>query len=504
MAFRKLHATGFQRRHGYEYQPIDYESALWQFHFSGPGTASLLPPPFMVASAIEELKQSKWGETVEIVPGEADPYCADYARRQGLAILSNDSDMAVYDLGGQGCVLLLQSLERKFVADETQLGALCLFPAQIAKRLHLPGLKSIAFERSVDSSIGLAGIIHRARDQSRISKLSTQYNAFTSKYDLSSKAVQVGSAFSSPESNIDPRVAELLAQILATRMQQSDTAAENWHVYLPFLFEDPSRDAAWTYGAAIRQAAYSLLGTLSSPEATRSQVYEFYRKGTRIAEAHTHVLQYQFLRALIVDICGHFRASIGRLPEGFPLPLAWTLFALREISKQKQSTGKAPPSEDLVWRLLGLVEKSPESTWEDIHLSACIQSVLYSVRILKQSAALLIVRSELHHAGVQEVHDLLQSLPDVVDLMTSPKELASQILAVNLPGAEVAEATLRKAGDASQLCREQGVHHDLANMLVAQSCMSDSKAEKYQRKRKTSTNQRLIGNPFGILVTDTP
>ncbi|KAI3000604.1 hypothetical protein CBS147346_6958 [Aspergillus niger] len=57
------------------------------------------------------LSDFPWGDAVVMVPGEADTYCAHVARLTGCAILTNDSDLLLHDLGKRGSVVLLDSIE---------------------------------------------------------------------------------------------------------------------------------------------------------------------------------------------------------------------------------------------------------------------------------------------------------------------------------------------------------------------------------------------------------
>lgn len=92
-----------------------------------PSLKFLPPPPFMVPAAIEHLRsylprasdsaaphprplQPGWS-LVHMAAAEADPYCALHARRTGAAILTSDSDLLAYDLGPNGSVVFLNTLE---------------------------------------------------------------------------------------------------------------------------------------------------------------------------------------------------------------------------------------------------------------------------------------------------------------------------------------------------------------------------------------------------------
>ncbi|MBE7179732.1 MAG: hypothetical protein INR71_00735 [Terriglobus roseus] len=74
-----------------------------------PSHLRLLPPaPFVVPAVIEALRESGYRDVVRVVPGEADPYCAEDVRLHGGFVVTGDSDLLVYDLGQVGGVVFLQ------------------------------------------------------------------------------------------------------------------------------------------------------------------------------------------------------------------------------------------------------------------------------------------------------------------------------------------------------------------------------------------------------------
>ena len=69
-------------------------------------------PPFLVPAVIEALRNSQdWAPLIQVVPGEADTYCAQDVRQNGGIVLTSDSDLLVQDLGADGRVSFFWDVE---------------------------------------------------------------------------------------------------------------------------------------------------------------------------------------------------------------------------------------------------------------------------------------------------------------------------------------------------------------------------------------------------------
>jgi XPG domain containing len=318
-----------------------------------PASLRLLPaPPFMVPAAIEYLQprlkspvsvstptssgtaispQSPLpcSPIIQIVPGEADTYCAFHAKKTGAAILTSDSDLLAYDLGDEGSVILFPSLEistPSSLGDEDK-----KLQVLLGTRYHTPSLTSnlgisctlqyFCFQRSLDPSISTCALQAQCRkplsSQLEPSK-DEAWKRFVQQYSTDDIAAHPDGEVdpradsnpsmrgykSSPSDlqNLDPRIAELVSQLQspnprsdseATAAEDDDEADEQddtMHMFLPLLLEDPSRDSAWGYGSSIRHLAYMLLQhnvpcslalTARQPRRLR-RIMEYRRQGTRI------------------------------------------------------------------------------------------------------------------------------------------------------------------------------------------------------------------------------
>jgi len=76
-------------------------------------TLTALPPvPFLVPAILDTLRVSgTYRSMVEIVPGEADSYCARYLKQSGGIVFTGDSDLLVHDLSSVGAVCFFKDIE---------------------------------------------------------------------------------------------------------------------------------------------------------------------------------------------------------------------------------------------------------------------------------------------------------------------------------------------------------------------------------------------------------
>jgi XPG domain containing len=322
---------------------------------------SLPAPPFMVPAAIEYLRDHLDPPTstrkstpqpapatpsntqtpqrplplVRIVPGEADSSCAAHAKKSASAILTSDSDLLAYDLGSDGSVVFLNSLEASIpLPDDADEGERRPTQTLLGMRYHAPSLTSklgipcplqrFCFHRYLDSSLSTAELKVRCRGDRDLklgSRMEKEWRVFQQQYSTDGVVLpgedEDGDTDAEPRSGIakctcrisnlhsqglDPRVAELLMQFQSLDPPPGGTDEQvgeaediedgdqekNMHMYLPLLLEDPFRDSAWSYGHSVRHLAYTLLQRYMPPPPTASgqprrvRLKEYQRRGARI------------------------------------------------------------------------------------------------------------------------------------------------------------------------------------------------------------------------------
>ena len=352
-----------------------------------PSSLNGIPAPaFLVAAVIEALQDSEYASLTAVVPAEADAFCAGTARKFGGIILTNDSDLPVYDLGEQGAVVFFNQLELLTDDESSQkcqvLRASVSHPLEIAQRLGLEDLKRFSFELLRDPSISLTEIVRRAKVSDpeplpyEASKQKT-FHEFCEEYEPKTFCFEKEVTHKTclkrnpvQPQLLDPRISELIL-----------TSSSSPSIYLPLLIDDPSRAAAWNASDDLRRLAYSCLKSEAedlSPEIIR----EYRRQGHRIESNHIQTFSKQKAHSYSQKLATGletFRSTFGE----FSNVTIWRTFALSEILHRYAETQKKPPSKSaLAYAIAGQLNR--KISWSDIHLSAQMEAVLYSFRMLQQ------------------------------------------------------------------------------------------------------------------------
>ncbi|EDN11195.1 predicted protein [Histoplasma mississippiense (nom. inval.)] len=366
----------------------------------------------------------------QVVPGEADQFCAIAARETGCAVLTGDSDLLVHDLGAEGSVIFIDSIETgdplpnykpagagagpgpgPDIASIFSIRATQVRPATVAKKLGVPSFQRLAYELNRDSHASFPTIIQRAKgsDSLGIVAKSANYIAFMKEYDLGGHAAADSCAWISNTLTAiaDPRLSELYAQYELPAFAVPGEAA---NVYLHDLIEHHDRRTAWTQGSEFRLIAYSLLNqryaTGGAQGRRKEAVIEHMRKGQRIApvlfallgrrevEERLEAFLQQvnlFVSAVYNDDAGGGGGGDGDDGNGVcggsardPTAL-WRAFALYDILARM-----APDERPSVGQLRRFLERGycgEKLEWDDIHLHAQRKAVLYSLRMLKDVLA---------------------------------------------------------------------------------------------------------------------
>ncbi|KLJ09193.1 hypothetical protein EMPG_15386 [Blastomyces silverae] len=369
---------------------------------------------------------SIFAEITEVVPGEADVYCAIAARDSGCAVLTGDSDLLVHDLGAEGSVIFLDSLEtgepppndtlpvagtEPDIASRISIRATQLRPATVAKKLGVPSLPRLAYEVKRDARASFATIIQRAKGNADVVEKSAKYISFLKEYDLGGhEAGTSGSLWTSsnPTAAItDPKLSELYAQY---ELPAFTAPEEGAHVYLQVLIERHDRRAAWMEGSELRLLAYSLLNlryAASDKGRRKEAVIEHMRKGRRIAAIPLTLLAEKEVEERLEAFVQQVTAFVSSVynddnhddddeERGAREPaVLWRAYALYEVlarmgPEERLGTGK-------LRRFLERGYCGEKLEWDDIHLHAQMKAVLYSLRVLKE---VLVAGEEAAKSGV--------------------------------------------------------------------------------------------------------
>ncbi|KAL4933592.1 XPG domain containing-domain-containing protein [Aspergillus undulatus] len=394
--------------------------------------------PFMVSAVFEDLKERwnwrnisniisvasilhpsehenfPWADITTMVPGEADAYCAHTARLMNSCILTNDSDLLLFDIGAHGSVIFLDSVEltRSDPAQplRAQIKAASLCPFLAARRLGIPNLLSFAYELEAHPTSGMVELLQRSKNTATMTDLS-HYHRFINCYQIEHCHVQVDKTNPAPKV-LDSRISELFWQY---ELQGKYATGDEPHVYLPILNEDHTKQCAWVKGRGYRSIAYSILNLSRPPNQRHRYVHEYVRRGQRIAKDTIELQGETWISAEIMSIEVHMdtlQASLRKIndPRDF-----WRILALCEC--YGAGVEFTPGDLQKLKQFLELGYLGKQLRWADIHLTAQIQAVLYSLRVLKQ----LLNPS---HLTATQLRTTLRSLPPLHQMMRPARQNA--------------------------------------------------------------------------------
>ena len=351
---------------------------------------NLPAPALLVPAALEALTATaNYARLTEVVPGEADTYCAERARELGggSMIFTSDSDLLVYDLGEDAAVVFFRDLS--FHDGIAGLECRRYETGKIARRLGLNGMAALAYEVEQNPSMAFSTLVQRAGSGYH-HNYSSGFQTFLKRYQGSEMSSHHGRQDESVRAvlkRLDPRVSELVCQYLYSSLSLSLSAEEEQlTMYLPFLHDDPSRSSAWQVGASIRALAYSILS-----RSTRGIVQEVRPRGQRIVSIDMPLTDSIITTDQLLSLHSTFTTLVDQ-EDGKGKEKLWTFISLHLLIQDcllDNKNRQPPPTRKLVKSLLSSsldqeCNHHDDYCWAAIHLHAQIQAVMYSLRMLRQ------------------------------------------------------------------------------------------------------------------------
>ncbi|KAJ5594560.1 uncharacterized protein N7459_000768 [Penicillium hispanicum] len=364
-----------------------------------------------------------WANITFLISGEADSECARVSKLTGAAVLTNDSDFLIHDLGSHGAVVLLNSvqLQESQQADEAEIRGLRLHPRHISRRLGIKNIQRFGFELKRNSHLSLPELLRQSMEHLGTTECSADYNGFLQEYQHREES-SLTLAHRPYIQLLDPRVSELFWQYERPEVY---CGTEPPHLYLGILHEDHARRCAWEQGRSYRALGYALLN-LSRPVTARFPVvHEFVRRGGRIIAEKVTLGGAKRVAADLVAL--KMRLDLARTIFDDDHRLSfWVFFALSEIYRDATNATTRPSAVHLE-RFLQSGSMGQKTDWADIHLVAQIHAVLYSLRILKQLLGIARNKDLL-----DQNHAILASLPPLRRLIGSQYEMIRSFTDGNL------------------------------------------------------------------------
>ncbi|KAJ8060732.1 hypothetical protein OCU04_011036 [Sclerotinia nivalis] len=463
---------------------------------------------FLVPSIIEALQNSnKYRDIVEIVPGEADTFCAGYVSQYGGTVLTGDSDLLVHEIGTDSSVSFFQDVEVSSKADTWMLQSQVFHAGSIVKRLGLPpsyGIRALAFEIVMDSHGTFSKLLKQAITLSAIKQHKGMYADFVKEYlpvdiDLATfdSALVKCSFVKTALQALDPRVCEYVLQFpyfmrclgLSQSSSASQDSANNINIFLPFLIDCPSRTNAWEMSASIRQLAYGCINLILPVGERRTSIFEHKRQANTSRGREWEIPAASDISRACTEVLTFLHESRIKL-EGQCIADSWTSISFIQDAEWSESIDKVSLSKKV---LAGLGTLNPDDTspkkseldWDKIHVMAQIQGSYYSFRILKQMTTFLILIGGRGSVSgpLLELNNLLQDLPSLK-----------------------AHVGFEKLDSMLTTMQESILEDSCQEKELSASISAEKSKEKKKRKGDQLTSSRTANkkptNPFDVLGSD--
>lgn len=388
----------------------------------------MLPPnPFTVQAIIDTLKLSpRYGCITHIIPGEADPFCAEMARSTpGAVIFTGDSDLLVYSIEDSSVVFL----------DDIRLPGCNLppscfkfSPSSLEARLGLHdtnftnGVRRLAFELTKTPHASLLQLLSACKHPAE----EGGYGKFDRGYDAQQSIASL--PLESPASRLlDARLLELALQLDSCISPPSSDFyppfTDIWRIFLPNLIEHYGRSSSFDTSTEVRRIAYSLLAP--APQGKVQVVQEFKRLyvpdggGTSVPLC---------LFSELPNITRELAACLLRITSqtGENNDYFWPTIALVLDALHSKLKGKAPAIFSLADVPTGVSDMGQLIPWDIVHFRAQVHACCYSFRILGQALSLARMRVP---AGPLDVicglmEPYLSRVPPLAELPTTEHILA--------------------------------------------------------------------------------
>ncbi|KAF4635984.1 hypothetical protein G7Y89_g2110 [Cudoniella acicularis] len=394
-----------------------------------PSRLTTLPAvPLLVPAVLEALLASeRYKGITEVVPGEADLYCAQSVNNDGGVVLTGDSDLLIHGLGEKGAVMFFRDIEAVQIDGSESLRSPLFEPSAIVSRLGLPkshGLHALAFELSLNGKKSFPQLLAQAKDLEAIKAYPEKYEAFEKEYHCS-----LGLPSAEAEDfetlrvlrTLEPRVSEFALQFkflagIAGQSSQNHSFDTAPHIFLPFLIDCPIRTNAWEISMSVRQLAYGLVNLIAPKNQQKRTVFEHKRQE---GKSGGRELQLPNI-AQIPEACNNLVILLEQLAAKLPMlseKEVWIAVAVYQDFDWAHQNSKAVISQLVTAKPL-VSEKEIDLNWDIVQLHAQILGSYQSFRIFKQLSSLVLSRNDANSLppAIRKLYLRLETLPALSDI----------------------------------------------------------------------------------------
>ncbi|KAH0523479.1 hypothetical protein TsFJ059_008481 [Trichoderma semiorbis] len=456
-----------------------------------------LDPAFLVPAIIDAIRGSpRYGEKCFIIPGEADAYCASDIAKLGGTILTSDSDLLAHDLGN-GKVIFFRDVHEN---ASSMLACTVYAPREIYTKTGLS--KSVeacrlGYERLRNPNATLPMLLKAC---SKPIADALDYDHFRQQYvhHESAPVPHLVDGSLLPLSGLDPRVSELLLQI--GQAPKVKNAREKAKIFLPSLFDNPTKGTSWDASAHVRTLAYTAACRYLQCRCSMSveeyrRVQDISQKGREISLLSSD--EANIAATELLELLRRVRET--NIAQQYRWVLLCVILDVTECNQQGKNSHTLITLQRNGSSLTATGDKIP---WDVIHFSAHIQAGLYSLRILSQVLSSVIVETNstdeftlnlIQVGGILAELPPLHEYPDVCLLSDFLKASREQQILNILPefitfeqAPSQGEQSLPKAED-KKLSKRGG----------------KSQGINKKTNQKTSNSSASRGNKFNVLSIDT-
>ncbi|KAK7981984.1 DNA replication initiation factor cdc45 [Apiospora saccharicola] len=500
---------------------------------AGTGSTRRFPKhPFLVPAVAELVRNSKaWRDVVQVVPGEADTYCAEDIRQNGGTVLTSDSDLLMEDLGPHGSVAFFWEIGTTSESNETELFALTYSARQLAEQLGLQeagGIPRLAFEMTTRHT-GLDEALHFAKASDTTEDvIKENYQKFLEEHLVPQEYISADHPVISLLTSLDPRISELVIQSLnvdlatdAGNSASADTTTatiatgqprgpDKTSMFLPVMVEDNARKSSWTTSESVRQLCYAIAqqrkkeeprgGSQQQPPRRDDVVIEY-----RTLESLTGGRQMSLPSPTETESgCAELLATLEQIELGLPgRELLWLALAIHQDVDWSTSNGRHPLSVQVMGEAASLFvnpknnngqgqqkqqqqqQQPGQYGWDVLHFTAQVQASFYSLRMLKQVLDIVSALADPPLSQTQEkLQQRLSNLPLIADWPTA-ESIFGQL------------SRMQRTGSLSVISKMLDVEE--------YEFKTPSKSKNKQGSKKTGLSSRqmpprsLAVNPFAVL-----
>ncbi|KAI1272939.1 hypothetical protein F5Y07DRAFT_378338 [Xylaria sp. FL0933] len=383
--------------------------------------------PFLIPAVVEILKSCHtWGPLVEVVPGEADMFCAEDVRCYGGVLLTNDSDLLITDVGSDGNVSFFSDIVRADPSDKSQKLVACKYSLNTINNTlglsNVGGLARVAFEK-VKFRSSFEEALERARNNRDNALERPEFKTFMEEYYMK-EYLPKDHPLQKMLSALDPRISEIIIQALIldgndTLLNGSSSrhsrGPETLAIFLPILIEDRSRSSAWNMSTIIRQCAYSIMQMFAVRESPVVIEYRLLEASNPSMGRQIDVLGLEEALeqcALLVDLLEQITGRVSSVD------MQWLAFTIYQDHVWSTSEDRLPLSASLLHRLNYSYKDGEQYSWDTIHFTAQVQASLYSLRLIKQVIDVALSLCPEIPSPARALREHLSSLPPIADWPT--------------------------------------------------------------------------------------